>query len=535
MDLHNPVVRGFAPDPAAVRVGEYYYLATSSFQWFPTIPLYRSRDLRSWECIGSVEGAVPGDSLRGIQDSAGIWAPALSHDGERFWLTYAIVGSLGTRQFDLTVYVTRADAIEGPWDAPIAVPSHGFDPSIFHHEGRHWLLNLQNDPRPGGRRFDGIIAVELEETGPGGLAAAGPTHLLYQQDLLIEGPKMLQHEGWFYLILAEGGTGVEHGVRIGRSRKLEGPYEIDPEPLLTTRDAPDSPLQKAGHGELLQAPDDRWHLVFLCARPVSTPPGPRNVLGRETGVEAIEWVDGWPRLAAGGHVPRVKVPAEELPASSVIATNDDDAPLATRWPWSTLRAPVGAWARELGQGVVELTGQDDVESLWNVSLLARRLREHRAHVGVTVEAEPVTFTQSAGLTIMYQADAYVAAHVSWEEPEGEAQRGQQWESPPRGRRVLRLQACTPGQQAQVLAVRTLGEGPVRIEAEIEPTSLQITVDGEKVGSPLDVTVMSDDVLGLRFTGTMVGVSAHDPVDRAWTALFRDWTLSHEAIDPWRRA
>ncbi|MBN8882622.1 MAG: family 43 glycosylhydrolase [Salana multivorans] len=545
-ELRNPVVRGFAPDPAAVRVGDWYYLATSSFQWFPTIPLFRSRDLRAWEHVGAVDGAAPGGTLRGVPDSAGIWAPALSHDGERFWLTYAIVGSLGTRQFDLTVYVTRADTIEGPWEEPTAVPSHGFDPSLFHHGGRHWLLNLQNDPRPGGRRFDGIVAVELVADGGAAVSATGPTHLLYQQDLLIEGPKMLHRDGWFYLVLAEGGTGVEHGVRVGRSRAFEGPYEIDPEPLLTTRDAPHSPLQKAGHGELLRASDDAWHLVFLCSRPVDTPAGPRNVLGREVGVEAITWVDGWPRLAAGGHVPRVVVPAAELPSASLAIgadhtagdgavddAGDDAAPLGLTWPWSTLRTPVGSWARELDAGVVELAGRDDVESLWDVSLLARRLREHRARVGVTVEADPVTFTQSAGLTLIYQADAYVAAHLGWDEPVGEGQHGQQWETPRRGRRVVRLQVAVPGRDAEILAIREVGDGPVRLEADVEPDRLRILVEGEHLGPDLDVTLLSDDAQGLRFTGTMVGVSAHDSLDRSWTATFRDWTLTHDPIDPWR--
>ncbi|HMR50042.1 MAG TPA: family 43 glycosylhydrolase [Arachnia sp.] len=533
-DLVNPAVRGFAPDPAAVRVGDWYYLATSSFQWFPTIPLFRSRDLVDWEPCGSVEGAAPSGNLRGIPDSAGIWAPALSHDGERFWLTYAIVGSLGTRQFDLTVYVTRADRVEGPWDEPVAVASHGFDPSVFHHDGRHWLLNLQNDPRPGGRRFDGIVAVELAADKHGGLTATGRTLLLHQQELLIEGPKMIHRDGWFYLILAEGGTGVEHGVKIGRSRSLEGPYEFDPEPLLTTRDDPTVPLQKAGHAELLQAADGRWHLVFLCARPVDTPSGPRNVLGRETGIEALTWVDGWPRLAAGGHHPRVVVPAAELPPRAASAGHGDDssAPLGLAWPWNTLRAPVGPWAREDREGVVTLTGRDDIESLWDVSLLARRLREHRALIGVTVEANPVTFTQSAGLTLIYQADAYLAAHVGWAEPEGEPQRGQQWDTPSRGRRVVRLIHAAPGTEPAILAEREIGTGPVRLEASVEPTTVQVHVDGEPLGPEVDVTALSDDAGGLRFTGTMVGISAHDPVDRSWTATFSDWTMAEDPIDPW---
>ena len=107
--VRNPVIRGFAPDPSLIRVGEWYYVATSSFEWFPTIPLHRSRDLVSWEYAGHVAGAVPGDSLAGVPDSGGIWAPALSWDGERFWVVYAIVRSLMTPYFNLEVYVRQPE------------------------------------------------------------------------------------------------------------------------------------------------------------------------------------------------------------------------------------------------------------------------------------------------------------------------------------------------------------------------------------------------------------------------------------------
>ena len=260
--LRNPVIRGFAPDPSMVRVGDWFYAATSSFEWFPTIPLHRSRDLAHWSYAGHVEGAVPGGSLAGVPDSGGIWAPSLSWDGERFWVVYAIVRSVGTPYFDADTYVSTATEAGGAWSAPRRIAGHGFDPALFHDgEGRLWLLNLQNDHRPGGRRFAGIVLTELDRET---LTPVGGTHLLLQHERLIEGPKLVRKDGWYYLVLAEGGTGFEHGVLVARSREITGPYALDDRPLLTSRDDPSLPLQKAGHGE----PVSYTHLTLPTNREV---------------------------------------------------------------------------------------------------------------------------------------------------------------------------------------------------------------------------------------------------------------------------
>ncbi|MFE7929014.1 family 43 glycosylhydrolase [Streptomyces sp. NPDC057456] len=198
--LRNPVIRGFAPDPSLIRVGDWYYVATSSFEWFPTIPIHRSRDLAHWEYTGHVQGAAPGGTLAGVPDSGGIWAPSLSWDGKRFWVVYTVVRSVGTPYFDQDTYVTTASEVTGPWAPPRRIASHGFDPALFHEDGRLWLLNLQNDHRPGAARFAGIVLTELDR---GTLAPLGVTHLLVQDERLIEGPKLLLHGGWYHLVLAE--------------------------------------------------------------------------------------------------------------------------------------------------------------------------------------------------------------------------------------------------------------------------------------------------------------------------------------------
>ncbi|MET9385131.1 family 43 glycosylhydrolase [Streptomyces sp. NPDC002928] len=528
--LRNPVIRGFAPDPSLVRAGDWYYVAISSFEWFPTIPIHRSRDLVHWEYAGHVRGAVPGDSLAGVPDSGGVWAPSLSCDGDRFWAVYSVVRSVGTPYFDLDTYVSTATDVAGLWTPPRRVVSHGFDPALFHHEGRLWLLNLQNDHRPGGRRFAGIVLTELDRDA---LAPVGDTHLLLQHERLVEGPKLIARDGWYHLVLAEGGTGFEHGVLVARSRCLTGPYELDDRPLLTSRDDPKLPLQKAGHAELVETPGGEWVMSHLAARPLDTPQGPRCTLGRETAIQAVTWdADGWPRLRHGGWHPAVEVDVEvdvrtrtDAAAPRLPAPKD---PLG--WPWSSLRErPDPSWADvESRPGWIRLRGRHGPESRWAHSLLAQRITEHRAEAEVTVEARPVTFTQAAGLVLRYDAEAYLSLELTWAEPEGEEQHGQQWRGA--GRTVLSL--------VERDEEGTRQEAVVEVDARV-PVTLGVTVAGAlarfwymrdrvrtAVGPPLDFSRLSDDHGSrLRFTGAMAGIHARDLVDASFTADFRDFRLT----------
>ncbi|MET8805368.1 family 43 glycosylhydrolase [Streptomyces sp. NPDC004546] len=573
-ELVNPVIRGFAPDPSLVRVGDWYYLATSSFEWFPTIPIHRSRDLARWEYAGHVDTAAPGGSLAGVPDSGGLWAPSLSWDGARFWVTYAVVRSIGTPYFDLDTYVCTAPDVAGPWTAPRRVPSHGFDPALFHEEGLLWLLNLQNDHRPGGLRFCGTVATELN---PATLSPVGATHLLLQHDRLIEGPKLLKRDGWYVLLLAEGGTGFEHGVRVARARTLTGPYEFDVRPLLTSRHDPSWPLQKAGHAELVRTPEGEWFLSHLTARPLPTADGPRCPLGRETAIQAVTWdEDGWPRLRHGDRRPAVRVavprgadreradngdplaPGCPAPSESAVVpgragpsrhdqdrerTGSEDA-VEPDWPvpadcglapgrsgpsWYTLRSAADpSWIDVTSRtGWIRLRGRHGPDSLWAQSLLAQRITEHRAEARVTVEAEPSMFTQAAGLLLWYNTAAYFALDLTWAEAAGEEQCGQQWRGT--GRTVLALTARDEDETRLVAVVDVDASTPVTLGVTVERGEARFWYadDGtaRPAGPPLDFTLLSDDHGSrLRFTGAMAAIHAVDLVDASFTADFAGFRL-----------
>ncbi|WP_147372528.1 glycoside hydrolase family 43 protein, partial [Calidithermus terrae] len=311
--IRNPVLPGFNPDPSVVRVGEDYYVATSTFEWFPGVQIHHSRDLAHWRLAGRPLARRSQLDLLGNPDSGGVWAPCLSYADGRFWLVYTDVKTWAPEApfKDTHNYLVTAERVEGPWSEPVYLNSSGFDPSLFHDDdGRKWLLNMVWDHRKGRNAFAGIL---LQEYDPVRQELVGPVRNIFRGTCLgvTEGPHLYKRGGWYYLLTAEGGTSYEHAVTLARSRSIFGPYEVHPaNPLLTARDHPELPLQKAGHASLVETPAGEWYMVHLTGRPLDPPTAPlrRCNLGRETAVQKLEWApDGWPRRAARDR------PVRELP------------------------------------------------------------------------------------------------------------------------------------------------------------------------------------------------------------------------------
>lgn len=194
-------------------------------------------------------------------------------DGQ-FWLIYTnIRGTAVGKPFkDIKIFLTTAPDILGPWGDPIELNSIGFDPSLFHDDdGRKWLLNMIWDFRKGKNRFAGIVVREYDHKSR---KLVGPMTNILSKKVLTEGPNIYKQNGYYYLMLAEGGTGWNHGISMARAKNILGPYELDPQPsVLTSRDDIKLPLQKAGHGELVQTQAGEWYLVHLASRPLRTGAG----------------------------------------------------------------------------------------------------------------------------------------------------------------------------------------------------------------------------------------------------------------------
>lgn len=548
--IQNPILPGFFPDPSICRVGEDYFLANSSFEWFPGVPIHHSRDLVHWQFLGHALVRRSQLDLRGVPDSGGVWAPSLSYADGRFWLIYTNLRQTGLgRPFkDLDIFLTTAPDILGPWSEPIELNSVGFDPSLFHDEdGRKWLVNLIWDFRKGHYRFAGIV---VQEYDPRQRRLVGPmTKILEKKNILCEGPNLYKHNGWYYLMMAEGGTSWNHGISMARSRNILGPYELDPQPLvLTSRDDPTLPLQKAGHGELVATPDGEWFLAHLASRPIRTAApfhlsssdksdlaaahaGERCVLGRETCLQRVEWRDGWLRIAGGGHHPQITWPA---PHPHRVGKQDPPSTLAHHAPhqenetgrppsptsvppfrdhfdapvlsvhWSSLRNPADESWLSLAErpGWLRLRGRDSLHSLFDQSLIAHRVRHFRFTAETCLEFAPTNFMQSAGLICYYDTRTHFYLRVTHDEARG---------------RILGIVLTDDG------AYDELAEGErvvndwqrffLRAEVDFQKLQFRASPDGrywQDIGPVLDFTKLSDDYgTGLHFTGAMVGLCAQD--------------------------
>ncbi|PWD50627.1 glycoside hydrolase family 43 protein [Serinibacter arcticus] len=318
----NPVLPGCHPDPSVCRVGEDYYLVTSSFGYHPGLPLHRSRDLRTWELVGHV---LEGDSwldLDGLALSDGIWAPTIRwHAG-----TFVVVVTVAKNRSGATSYVTRATDPAGPWSPPLVLDAAGIDPDLFvDDDGRAWL-SAARDSTTSGRGPGEIWMRELDLER---LELVGPEHVLWHGAVAgawIEAPHVYRKDGRYLLIGAEGGTGRDHAVTAATADVVTGPYRTDPRsPLLTHRHLGEgeSLVQCVGHADLVEsASGELWALV-LGTRPLAG----HHTLGRETFLVPARWDERGPVLAPG--VGRVEGVA-------------DGAPRAGGRPpaWISLRGPV---------------------------------------------------------------------------------------------------------------------------------------------------------------------------------------------------
>jgi xylan 1,4-beta-xylosidase len=517
MLIRNPVLPGSHPDPSAVRVGRDYYVATSTFEWFPGIRIHGSRDLVHWRLVGHALTTRDQLDLRGVPDSGGVWAPSLTHDGALFHLVYSVVTD--RRAFPLVAlanFLVTAREITGPWSAPIFLNGSGWDPSLFHDDdGRKWLLNMTLDHRPGECATKGIV---LQEYDPAARRLVGPVRRLFAGTALgcTEGPQLFRHAGHHFLVTAEGGTSWDHAVTVARAARLEGPYEPDPRgPLLTARGAPDLPLQKAGHAGFFSTDRGEWFVAHLCARPVGS--ARRSPLGRETALQRIRWTaDGWPRLDDGGHHPQVEVRAPDLPPAVTPAppARDDFDGEALSPAWSTLRVPADeSWASlRRRPGHLSLRGRAPLFSKHEQSLVAQRWRSLRAVAETVVEFEPESFHEAAGLVCYYDTRDFLYLAVTHDDGAGKCALVTQMD---RGRYV---RAATP-------PIPLARGARCHLRAEVDGAALRFSIseDGARfrpVGGTFDATQLSDehgDKDG--FTGAFVGLAAQDLATRSRTAEF----------------
>lgn len=406
--LKNPILKGFNPDPSILRVGDDFYIATSTFEWFPGVQIHHSKDLVHWELISRPLNRLSQLNMRGIPDSCGCWAPCLTYDDGTFYLVYTNVKSFDGVWKDTPNYLVTTNDIRGEWSEPIYLSSRGFDGSLFHDEdGRKWYVSMLVDHR-NGRFFGGI---EMQEFDSVKNKLFGEVYYLTEGTELgrTEGPHLYRKNGYYYLVLAEGGTEYGHAMSIGRSQNIKGPYEFHPEnPFVSAADKINNPLQKSGHGDLVRTQKGEWYVVFLVGRPL-TQHG-NCTLGRETAIEEIEWRNDWPYLKSGSRIPREEIPIPnliEFPKKEELKRvefNNLKLPIE----FQSLRIPItNDWCSLSDRkGYLRLYGKESLNSLHYQSLIARRVQSFNVEVTTAVEFNPRNIHHMAGLVFYYNSGHY---------------------------------------------------------------------------------------------------------------------------------
>jgi xylan 1,4-beta-xylosidase len=532
--IRNPILPGFNPDPSICRVGRDYYIATSTFEWYPGVQIHHSTDLVNWTLVKRpLERAAQLD-MRGNPDSGGIWAPCLSHADGLFWLVYTDVKRLDGNFKDAHNYIVTAPAIEGPWSDPVYVNSSGFDPSLFHDDdGRKWFLNMVWNHvshgvggQPKHPSFAGIL---LQEWDPKARELVGPVKNIFAGSAhgLVEGPHLFKRNGWYYLTTAEGGTGYDHAVTMARSRRIEGPYELHPDiHLITSKDAPEATLQRAGHGQIVETPEGEVYHTHLCSRPL--PGSRRSPLGRETAIQKCVWKeDGWLYLAHGGQVPAVEVPAPakaaEPPTPTVFRRDFEDENLQPEFQWLRTPYPERIFSLSDTPGRLTLYGRESIGSWFEQALVARRQEHFSFRAETALDFSPNTFQQAAGLVHYYNRHKFHFLAVSHDATLG---------------RVLTVMSC-PGDWPDGKLAFPLGKpiplppaGPVGLAMEIGGASLGLSYRVNAEWVPLDVELdasLISDEAGRgehgSFTGAFVGMAAFDTSGRAARAHFHHFTYA----------
>jgi xylan 1,4-beta-xylosidase len=542
--ITNPILRGFNPDPSIVRVGDDYYIATSTFEWYPGVQIHHSRDLANWRLLTRPLRRPGQLNMLGDPDSCGVWAPCLTHADGLFHLIYTDVkryGRSGASFRDFHNYLVTSPSVGGDWSDPIYLNSSGFDPSLFHDDdGRKYLVNMLWDHRPGANRFGGIV---LQEYSPSARALVGERTRIFEGTPIgfTEAPHLYKRGGYYHLLVAEGGTSWGHAVTMARSRVLTGPYELHPETYaLTARHRPDVRLQRAGHADIVDTPDGDPYMVFLCGRPLKN--RGRCTLGRETAIQKMRWdPDGWLRTHDGSGVPSdiVEAPSIENPSEPTQALEraaavreDFDGPeLPIDFQW--LRSP---WPGELFSltarpGHLRLFGRESIGSQFKQALVARRQQAHCYTASTRLEAEPRHYQQMAGLVCYYNSVKLHYLYMTRDETHG---------------RHLRVISCLPDTVVPdqfTPPVPIPGTGPVELRVDVDEERLRFAYRLDQgawqwLPQVLDASALSDEATSPgapNFTGAFVGMACQDLAGTAMPADFDyfEYREREYVVDPAR--
>ncbi|MCC2600479.1 glycoside hydrolase family 43 protein [Sphingobacterium sp. FBM7-1] len=497
--FQNPIIRGFNPDPSICRVGEDYYLVTSSFEYFPGLPIYHSKDLVNWRHVGHCLTRDSQLSLQTATASGGLYAPSLRYYDGLFYVICTNVSDRGN-------FYCTAENPTGPWSDPIWVDIKSIDPDIFWDDDGKTYFVTQGD--------EGIRITEIDlKTGQ----KLSPERLVWggTGGRFPEAPHVYKKDGYYYLLIGEGGTEYMHSATIGRSKNLFGPYENCPlNPILThaNRMGQGNPIQGIGHADFVQATDGSWWTVFLGFR-VTQMYTYYHILGRETFLAPVDWPEGgWPQVNGNGIVYLdMKVPTLPLQPFAEPTTRTDFDSDMLGFEWQFLRNPIREnYSLHERPGFFRITASSNtLDEAAQVSMICRRQTEHEFSASTSLELVSQTDDEEAGVTLIQNNTHHYELLLKREKKHY----------------VVQLRVSV-GSLRYIAAEKMVHDNKIVLRIEGTPLSYsfhyQIPGDTnwESLGS-LDTRYLSTEVAG-GFTGIMIGLYSSSNGKPTRAKAFFDW-------------
>jgi len=405
--FRNPILPGFYPDPSICRVGDDYYLVTSTFEYFPGLPIFHSRDLVHWRQIGHVLNRPSQLPLDGVRPSGGLYAPTIRYSNGVFYVINTLVDGL-TKAGNFIVTATDP---AGPWSEPYWLESApGIDPSLFFDDGHVWYVG--NRPAMQSQ-YRGHREIWLQELDLQTMRLIGEPYVLgdgaAKGAVWAEAPHIYKVNDYYYLMIAEGGTGHNHAVTIAHSKAITGPYQPNPRnPIMTHRHLGlDYPIVGTGHADLVETQTGEWWMVLLAMRPYG---GYFYNLGRETFLVPVRWEEDWPIVSPGIGRVEFSYPTPNLPdhrwPSVPACDNFDRQTLA--WQWNFLRTPRHEfWSLSERPGYLRLHLRPErLSEQTNPSFVGRRQQHIHFVAQTALEFTPETEQECAGIALVQNKDFY---------------------------------------------------------------------------------------------------------------------------------
>jgi len=507
----NPVITGMNPDPSICRAGDDFYLVTSTFEYFPGLPIYHSKDLVNWKLIGHALSRPSNNPLMGAASSGGNYAPAIRYHEGTFYISCTNYGGEGSQG---VFYVTTTDPA-GDWSDPVWVGNWYVDPSMmFANDSLYWISpNNKGDFTVGTFDRDAKKFSKPLQLVASGFGGASP-----------EAPHMYKINDYYYLISAEGGTGYEHRTVIQRSKSPYGPFEASPyNPVITSMNNPESPFQAIGHSDFVQLQDGSWWLVCLGIRPVG---GNYHHLGRETFLAPVTWTpDGWP-IGGNNGTMLEEFPVPDLPEHTweEEPVRDDFDSVDLRLLWNFLRNPHDTdWSLTENPGYLRLKGSKiSFKEKDSPAFVARRQTAFNVAASTKVSFTPVAANEEAGLVIRGNDDNHLNLVITMRE----------------GKRVAMFRQFLQGSEKGTEVVE-IGDGDIVLRITASETQYEFWVqeEGKAVVSlgTAPTKVLSTEMIS-GFTGVYIGMYASgngsnntNPADFDWFDFEEEPAVPYKGI------